>query len=442
MTDWTYFVALWMIGAVSVTMLVVPLRRKLRAPLVLSILGLTAALAVASLPVSLIDYEPLSQSSFLGALLNTSLLLGAGVVTLHLLTGTRYLQLLFLMLIVKSYGEYTLTISLVAQQTFFPARAELTLLFMVGIYAVTLPLVLLFLIKLVRPLMEEGGKLPFWNYLWVVPMGFYAVYCLGIYTNYLGVISLTATLAGLTIMLFWTLGTFGTYVVMVKMLSITVVASRMQERLALSELQMEMQLRRLEAIQSSIEEARRAKHDLRHHINTLRGLLQRGDLDKMAEYLDQYAASLPDAQQTFCENPSVDAILGYYAALCDSSRIRYQFTARLPQSLGGKEQDVCAVLSNLLENACEACARQAQGPRTLEVKAALSGQDMLAITVHNSYGGRVETDSDGLFYSSKRPGKALGIGTQSVRSIAAHSGGLARFSHTEQTFTASVLLHL
>ena len=74
----------------------------------------------------------------------------------------------------------------------------------------------------------------------------------------------------------------------------------------------------------------------------------------MAEYLDQYAASLPDAQQTFCENPSVDAILGYYAALCDSSRIRYQFTARLPQSLGGKEQDVCAVLSNLLENACEA----------------------------------------------------------------------------------------
>ena len=42
----------------------------------------------------------------------------------------------------------------------------------------------------------------------------------------------------------------------------------MQERLALSELQMEMQLRRLEAIQSSIEEARRAKHDLRHHINT------------------------------------------------------------------------------------------------------------------------------------------------------------------------------
>lgn len=120
MTDWTYFVALWMIGAVSVTMLVVPLQRKLRAPLVLSILGLTAALAVASLPVSLIDYEPLSQSSFLGALLNTSLLLGAGVVTLHLLTGTRYLQLLFLMLIVKSYSEYTLTISLVAQQTFFP----------------------------------------------------------------------------------------------------------------------------------------------------------------------------------------------------------------------------------------------------------------------------------------------------------------------------------
>ena len=96
----------------------------------------------------------------------------------------------------------------------------------------------------------------------------------------------------------------------------------------------------------------------------------------------------------------MDAILGYYAALCDSSRICYQFTARLPQSLGGKEQDVCAVLSNLLENACEACARQAQGPRTLEVKAALSGQDMLAITVHNSYGGRVEMDSDGLFYSS------------------------------------------
>lgn len=443
MTGLTYYGFTFLSGAVALVLLLLPLRRRLKVPLVWGTVCLVAALALASIPAFIMGYQPASQSYFMGALVNTAALLLASVLVLHKLTGARCSQLVFLLLLTKSYNEYVLTLSLLCWKTFFPQSGDMAaLLFMLAFYAMSLPLMMLFFAKLVRPLFEEGGALPFWRYLWLIPVGFYGVYCLGVYTDYIGTIGHGTSRTGVIILLFWILGSFATYFVVVKMLSITVEAARIQQQLTTSELQIEIQHQRLGSLQAGIDEARRAKHDLRHHINTLRGLLQRGDLDKVAEYLDQYAASLPDAQQTFCENPSVDAILGYYAALCDSSRIRYQFTARLPQSLGGKEQDVCAVLSNLLENACEACARQAQGPRTLEVKAALSGQDMLAITVHNSYGGRVETDSDGLFYSSKRPGKVLGIGTQSVRGIAAHSGGLARFSHTEQTFTASVLLHL
>lgn len=444
MTGLTYYGATLLSGAVTMVLLLLPLRRRLKVPLIWGTVCLVAALTLASIPAFIMGYRPVDQSYFMGALVNTAALLLASVLVLHGLTGTRCLQLVFLLLLTKSYGEYVLTLSLLCWKTFFPHCGDLAaLLFMLAFYAVSLPLMMLFFAKLVRPLFEEGGSLPFWNYLWLIPVGFYGVYCLAVYTDYIGTIGHGASRTGVVILLFWILGSFATYFVVVKMLSITVDAARIREQLTISELQIEIQHQRLGSLQAGIDEARRARHDLRHHINTLRGLLQRGDLDKVGEYLDQYAAAaLPAAHQTFCENPSLDAILGYYAALCDSSRIQYSFSAQVPPALGTAERDVCAVLSNLLENACEACARQAQGPRTLDVKAALSGQDMLAITVRNSYGGRVETDADGLFYSSKRPGRVLGIGTQSVRGIAAQNGGLARFSHTEKEFTASVLLHL
>lgn len=431
-------------GGTTMILLLLPLRRKLRVPLLWGTALLVGALVLASIPAFIMGYDPFSQSYYLGALVNTVMLVAASVSMLYLLTGTRFFQLLFLLLLTKSYGEYVLTLSLLCYRTFFRQYGIYSvLLCMMGCYLLTLPLMMLFFAKLVRPLMEEGGSLPFWRYLWLMPTGFYAVYCLAVYTDYLGSVGMSTSYMGLVILLFWMLGTFATYFIIVKMLSITVTAAQMREQLAVSELQNEIQHQRLASLQSSIEETRRTRHDLRHHVTMLRTMLQRGNLADARNYLDQLADSAPPAlEQAFCENQAVDALLGYYLSRCQQQQIAADIAVTVPRDLDGMEKDVCVVLSNLLENACEACARQKQGARTLRVRAHLCGGNMLALTVRNSFDGPARTDQEGRFLSSKRGGQTPGIGTQSVRSIAAKTGGAARLSFTDREFTASVLLHL
>lgn len=431
-------------GGTTMILLLLPLRRKLRVPLFWGTALLIGALTLGSIPAFLMGYNPMTQSYYFGALINTAMLVAVSVLMLHFLTGVRCLQLLFLLLLTKSYGEYVLTLSLLCYRSFFYDRGSyVILLCMAGCYLLTLPLMALFFTKLIQPLMEEGGSLPFWRYLWLMPTGFYVVYCLAVYTDYLGSVGMVTSYMGLIILLFWILGSFATYFVVVKMLSITVTAAHMQEQLAVSELQNEIQHQRLDSLQSSIEETQRTRHDLRHHVTMLRTMAQRGNWEDACRYLDQLASASPPAlEQPFCENKAVDALLGYYFSRCQGQGIDADIAVAVPRKLGGMEQDVCVVLSNLLENACEACARQKQGPRTLRVRAHLSGESMLVMMVRNSFDGPAVTDTEGRFLSAKREGRVPGIGTQSVRSIAAKGGGAARFSFTDEEFTASVLLHL
>ena len=61
--------------------------------------------------------------------------------------------------------------------------------------------------------------------------------------------------------------------------------------------------------------------------------------------------------------------------------------------------------------------------------------------MENSYGGEIGVE-EGRFLSTK-PGRnnAEGIGIASVRAVAARYGGMADFTYTGDTFTASVLLY-
>ena len=63
-----------------------------------------------------------------------------------------------------------------------------------------------------------------------------------------------------------------------------------------------------------ITDARRAKHDVRHHIALIQEYLTEGKLDVLHDYLNEYSKSLPDNSLVrFCENTAANAILLYFA---------------------------------------------------------------------------------------------------------------------------------
>jgi len=259
------------------------------------------------------------------------------------------------------------------------------------------------------------------------------------------------------------------------------------------------QLTRLQAAQyrnleSRIEEARRARHDLRQHLNAIQGYLDTGNQDALASYMQLYGKTLPrEALSAYSKNPAVDAVLGFYTEKASSSGIRMDISfAPMPETII-PEPEFCVLLGNLLENALDASMPEdphdravpdvsmpedphdrampgacipedlhdsagsgacmpedphnsatpgvtcisPKNPPSITVHAQMSGSNMLFLTVDNSSPAPPRME-DGRLLSGKHDG--YGIGTESVRSIAEKYHGDARFEWKDGKFRASVML--
>ena len=102
--------------------------------------------------------------------------------------------------------------------------------------------------------------------------------------------------------------------------------------------------------------------------------------------------------------------------------------------------DLCAIVSNLLENASEACMRMTSGSGFINVKISATTNSLLAVIVENSYEGEIQR-SGNTFISSKKKGRR-GIGISSVLNITEQYNGIAKFEYQDQIFKASVLLKI
>ena len=198
-----------------------------------------------------------------------------------------------------------------------------------------------------------------------------------------------------------------------------------------------MQRARYDSLRASIDEARQARHDLRHHFNRLSAMAEEGKLDKIREYLDTVSSRIPNLEVRLCDNGAVDSVLGHYCALARRESIPFSTQIDLPEKLPVDEMDMCLVLSNLLENALEASLRASGGNRQISVEAYMHSDRLVLIQVSNSYEGEIR-EKQSVFQSSKRKGN--GVGIQSVRRIAQKNGGGSTFTYNGSTFTAKVML--
>ena len=194
-----------------------------------------------------------------------------------------------------------------------------------------------------------------------------------------------------------------------------------QENLFLS-----VQQERYENLRSAIEEARQARHDIRHHFLQLSAMAKDGDLEKIKEYLHNAMDKIPTLDYHFCENHSVDNVIGYYYALAQKEEIPFDARVDLPKEL-----------SDLLENALEASRKTTAAQQQISLEIYQHSASILLIRVENNFDGTIK-EKNHLFHSTKR--KGLGIGTQSVRRMAEKNDGSCNFTYKDGVFTAKVML--
>lgn len=272
-----------------------------------------------------------------------------------------------------------------------------------------------------------------WKKLWLVP----ATFCVFFYYSLYSTGNLLSYAGNTSNLLFSLIISTGFFFVMTLVLRL-VKASMQVTYLEVERHHLEIHELQYQRLSERIEEARRARHDLRQSLNVLQVFLDKGDTENLFSYISQFCSSVPmDSPMTYCLYPPLNALICYYCEMALQNGAAFDAQVDYPEDATVTNTDVIVLFGNLLENAVEACTRQKEGTRFIHLKAEPC-KDYIVITMENSCKGDLRQKGED-FYSSKRPG--LGIGTSSVRRIAKKYGGMAQFKCKGDIFYSSVMLN-
>lgn len=194
-----------------------------------------------------------------------------------------------------------------------------------------------------------------------------------------------------------------------------------------------------EALQSGDEELRRFRHDYRNHMTVVGALLTAGRTDDAAAYLTALNAPVEGVMKKISTGNFVaDAIINNKALEASRSGGAIVFDGVVPQE-GVASEDLCTVLSNLLDNAIEAVRKNddSAGSRTIRADAGVSSGYF-----HLKVANPVTFKTSRSLRTSKADKLNHGIGLRNVKRTAERRGGTLITTNENGRFTAEVSMRV
>lgn len=150
------------------------------------------------------------------------------------------------------------------------------------------------------------------------------------------------------------------------------------------------------------------RHDLRHRILALHGLLQRGQTEDALALLESSHEDLErTATHPYCLNPIINAIISIYFEKAKELSVRTSHKISFPQSLPSIESPLAYVLANLLENAIQASATMPKEKRTVDLTLLMKG-NQIALSIVNQYDAPIRFDENG-YPKTDKEGHGFGM---------------------------------
>ena len=197
------------------------------------------------------------------------------------------------------------------------------------------------------------------------------------------------------------------------------------------------------ALQDQYHRQRVLIHDLRHHLEAIKGLATEQDGHVVVKYVEEME-QLPALQKStrFCSDPVLNAILMRCDEACREKKITFTADIRYYDLEVMRALDKTALFGNLLENAVEA----ADGAESAFVELTLDRrqpQEILVVTLRNTCWKAPILDKEGNLWS-KKEGEGHGIGMKSVNQIVKKYDGqlIWRWDETQGIFKVTLTLQI
>ena len=193
-----------------------------------------------------------------------------------------------------------------------------------------------------------------------------------------------------------------------------------QYRLKLIESSNEAYRNQLQIVNESQKKIRFLKHDLNRHIQKLKLLSEKENMQAIVQYLNEMEdAAVIKQEYVKTGNEDVDSLLNYELSLAAEFGTEVICDVNLPENLNISSFDMTIILGNLMDNAIEALRHSKR--KQLKVNIRLH-KGIIRIDLENTYDP---------VYRKKHDGREHGIGLLSVENtLQKYHGKLD--SHTEE----------
>ena len=196
-----------------------------------------------------------------------------------------------------------------------------------------------------------------------------------------------------------------------------------------------------EQVHDDYEKVRQFRHDFRHHIAAMEGLVYGGEYSELEKYMGQLSQKdkeLNRERVRYTGNFMVDSIIFGITREQKFEKVDFQFNGGLPSNLGVKDIDICGVLANALENAMEACLKG--NDRKAVIMKAGCYENMISFQIKNTYdSSRYKALAGGEFYSSKEGG-GHGYGIQNMERVVKSYNGKMEYNVDPEWVTVDIFL--
>ncbi len=191
-------------------------------------------------------------------------------------------------------------------------------------------------------------------------------------------------------------------------------------------------------VENMYRQIRGWRHDYRNHIQMMKALAAKGDLDGIRAYLDELDTDLNTVDTVIkTGNAMADAILNSKISLAKSKHIPVQADAHIPVKLRMSELDLCVILGNLFDNAIEASLSLPEDQRLIRVYMDMKGTQ-LYISFTNFTAAAKQQKVGRRFATTK--GAGHGFGLVRIDNIIDRLDGYLSRNSEDGAFTTEILI--
>lgn len=191
-------------------------------------------------------------------------------------------------------------------------------------------------------------------------------------------------------------------------------------------------------VETMYKKMRGWRHDYKNHIQTMKVLADKGDLEAIKEYLNKLEDDLSTVDMVVkTGNAMADAILNSKISLAKSKGINVKVDAHVPVKLKMSELDLCVILGNLFDNAIEASMSLPEEERLIRVYMVMKNTQ-LYISFTNFTAVKKQIKQSNLFKTTK--GDGHGFGLIRIDGIIEKLDGYLSRNSEDGAFTTEILI--